>query len=93
VVWSGSECLERYEALRRQALELGDRNCPADLEVAFIESQGLAAWIVAGPPGPSHTLIMPEEPLPKLPDSQSPPQDLVLALVDLILGDRSGGAK
>jgi hypothetical protein len=56
--------------------------------MAFIECQGLAAWLAAGPSCPSRVMVLPEEPLPKLPDSQSPSQDLVLALVDLVLGDR-----
>jgi hypothetical protein len=33
-------------------------------------------------------MVLPEEPFSKLPDSQLPSQDLVLALVDLVLGDR-----
>ena len=83
-----SECLERYEALRRQALEPGGGSCPADLEVAFIECQGLADWLAAGPPCPSKVVILSKEQLPKLQEPQSPSGVLVLALVGLVLGNR-----
>jgi hypothetical protein len=56
--------------------------------MAFIECQGLAAWIAAGPSCPSSAVIPPEEPLPKLRGPQAPSDGLVLALVDLVLRNR-----
>jgi hypothetical protein len=69
-------------------LEPEDNTCHADLEVAFIECQGLAGWIAAGPPCPSSAEVTPEEQLLKQQEPQSPSSNLVLALVDLVLGDR-----
>jgi hypothetical protein len=74
--------------LRRQALEGEGSSCHADLEVAFIECQGLAAWIAAGPSCLSSTVIPPEEHLPKLKEPPSPSSGMVLALVDLVVSNR-----
>jgi hypothetical protein len=74
--------------LRRQALEGVGSTCHADLEMAFIECQGLAGWIAAGPSCPSGAMIPPEEHLPKLRGAQVPSDGLVLALVDLVVSNR-----
>jgi hypothetical protein len=55
--------------------------------VAFIECQGLAAWIAAGPPGPTSAVIPAEERLPKLKEPPSLSSGMVLALVDLVLSN------
>jgi hypothetical protein len=57
--------------------------------MALIERQGLAAWIMAGPMPGSRAAVLAEAQLPKLREAQSPPRDLVLALVDLFIGDRA----
>jgi hypothetical protein len=49
----------------------------------------LAAWIMAGPMPGSRAAVLAEAQLPKLREAQSPPRDLVLALVDLFIGDRA----
>jgi hypothetical protein len=56
--------------------------------MALIERQGLAAWIMAGPTHGSSVAVPADVRMPKLLDAQSPSCDLVLALGDLVLGDR-----
>src|SRR5271157_10780 len=121
-VRSRSDCQERYEALRCQALQ-SDRSfteehstrqseaegspCHEGPELAFIEQQGLAAWIAAGSSGASakfsglsgmavpveSLLHVADEQLPKLQDVRSSSGELVLALADLVLGNSSGGTR
>jgi len=85
---SGSECLARYEILRRQVLESGDDPHPNGLELAFIQRQGLAAWLEYAPdnlpPGPVSVDLQ----TPGQGEAETPSRNLVLALTDLILGDR-----
>lgn len=78
--------LEQYEALRRQALEPRPADLPGHnrLELALIERQGLAAWAVHASKSAAPTDLQALE----LREAAPPPQDLVLALVDLVLGDR-----
>jgi hypothetical protein len=76
---SASECLFRYELLRCQALETGDASGPLALELAFIEREGLAAWMA---------VAWSEPPVARDPALADPSHDLVLALADLVLGDR-----
>ena len=105
-VRSGFDCRERYEALRGQALqsllhsEAGDSSCHEGLELAFIEQQGLAAWIAARSSGSFGMAVAVErlrqvadEQLPKLQDVRSYSGKLVLALADLVLGDSAGETK
>lgn len=121
-VRSGFDCRGRYEALRCQVLqsdysfteehstrqsEAGGSSSHGGLELAFIEQQGLAAWIAAGSSGSSAKggglsgmavpveglLHVADEPLPKLQDVRSSSGELVLALADLVLGDSSGGTR
>jgi hypothetical protein len=80
--------LEQYESLRRQALEPGDSNEHNGLELAFIERWGLAAWIEGGLPFPVGSAKPTDGPTPALRETEPVPRDLVLALADLVLGDR-----
>jgi hypothetical protein len=78
-------CRIQYEILRCQALEPGKiSNCNA-LEMAFIECQGLAAWIAYVPPGLSPGATWPD--LQTI-DAENPDRDLILALADLVFGNR-----
>jgi hypothetical protein len=46
-VRSSAECLAQYEQLHSQALETSNNSAPYSLEMAFMERQGLAAWMDA----------------------------------------------
>ena len=87
-VRSASECLLRYELLRCQALEAGEPSSSLALEMAFIERQGLAAWIAADWNRFSATG---ENEVGETTLRQSS-HDLVLALVELVIGDREASA-
>jgi hypothetical protein len=69
-------------------LEAGKLSSSLALEMAFIERQGLAAWLVADWNRFSATG---ENEVAEFP-SRQPPQDLVLALVELVIGDREASA-
>ena len=86
VVRSALDTLDQYENLRHQALELeqGDLSTFQGLGVAFIERQGLAAWVA----GPSENAVLVDGWTPEHHEVVTAPPDLVLALVDLVLGDR-----
>jgi len=86
VVRSALDTLTQYESLRHQALE-SSQGAPIafqGLGVAFIERQGLAAWVA----GPAENLVPVDGWTPERPEAVTVPPDLVLALVDLVLGDR-----
>ncbi len=74
--------------MRRQALEHGGSASQDYLEMALIERQGLAAWIMAGPTRVSSAAVLADALMPRLREAQSPPHDLVLALVDLVMSGR-----
>ena len=79
LIRSASECLFRYELIRCQALESGELSRSLALEMAFLERQGLAAWMAADW---SKLWAASES---EVVESN---HDLVLALADLVLGDR-----
>ena len=85
-VRSALETLNQYENLRHQALEpaQGDPAALQGLGVAFIDRQGLAAWVE----GPAENAIPADGWTPERREAVAAPPDLVLALVDLVLGDR-----
>ena len=85
-VRSALDTLNQYENLRHQALELeqGDLSTLQGLGVAFIERQGLAAWVE----GPTENAVLVDGWTPEHHEVVTAPPDLVLALVDLVLGDR-----
>ena len=85
---SGSECLARYEILRRQVLEFGDDPHPNGLELAFIERQGLAAWMEYGPDSPPSNAVSDDLQMSGPGEVETSNHALVLALADLVLGDR-----
>ena len=85
---SGSECLARYEILRRQVLEFGDDPHPNGLELAFIERQGLAAWMEYGPDNLPPDAVSADLQMSGPGEVKTPSHTLVLALADLVLGDR-----
>jgi hypothetical protein len=78
--------LNQYESLRHQALEgVPDNSQPLQgLGVAFIERQGLAAWVE----GPADDAAPVDSWTPERHPAVTAPPDFVLALVDLVLGDR-----
>jgi hypothetical protein len=85
---SESECLARYEILRRQVLESGDDPHPNGLELAFIERQGLAAWMAYGPDNLPPDAVSADLQMSGPGEAGTPSHTLVLALADLVLGDR-----
>lgn len=76
---SASECLFRYEIIRCQVLESDEFSSSLALEMAFLERQGLAAWMVTEW---SKLWVASES------EVVEPSHDLILALADLVLGDR-----
>jgi hypothetical protein len=85
---SESECLARYEILRRQVLKSGDDPHPISLELAFIQRQGLAAWVEYGPDCLPGGAVSVDLQTPEPGEAETPSHNLVLALADLVLGDR-----
>ena len=55
------------------------------LDAAFLEHQGLAAWLTGPAAGP---VALMDRWIPEPLEALVTPPDLVLALVDLVLGDR-----
>lgn len=86
VVQSALGTLNQYESLRHQALEAvpEDPQSFQGLGVAFIERQGLAAWVE----GPAENAAPVDGWTPEHLKAVAAPPDLVLALVDLVMGDR-----
>ncbi len=84
---SASERQLRYEALRRHALESQSAASGDGLEQGFIERQGLAAWLVRGPEGFTNAADTKDSPTDPLAEAL-PQRELILALTDLIVGDR-----
>lgn len=78
-VRSKTECARQYEILRRQALEAGENSNGNGLEIALIESRGLAAWISYVPPGVRSV---------QMTEAETMDCDLILAFAELVLGDR-----
>ena len=83
-----SECRHQYETLRRQALEPSGLSSRNGLELAFIERQGLTAWMERGLDSQAADAVSAD------PQAREPEQamllrrDLILALADLVVGDR-----
>ena len=75
----------QYEILRCQALEIGENSDCNGLEMAFIECRGLAAWIAYVPPDLSPGATMAGL---QTSETENPGSDLILALAELVLGDR-----
>ena len=77
---------ERYERLRHLALEAnGAEGAVSDrLELAFIEHQGLAAWVEVHLAGSLPAVFQETE----MRECVSTPDGLVLALVELVVGCR-----
>ena len=85
---SESECLALYEILRCQVLESGDSPPLNGLELAFIERQGLAAWMAYGPDNLPPDAVSADLQMSGPGEVETPSHTLVLALADLVLGDR-----
>ena len=83
---SVSDAQNRYETLRRQALESQSPARRQGLELGFIERQGLAAWLARGPEGLLDNTASLNSPT-HAPTEGTSRGDLVLILTDLILGD------
>jgi len=78
-------CTDQYEILRRQALEVGEISRGNALEMAFIEYRGLVAWLTDKPPCLSPDALSADL---QTAESENPDCDLILALADLVLGNR-----
>ena len=78
----------RYEALRRQALEVPNPAGSQGLELGFIERQGLAAWLARGPASFAASTASLDSPTDPSAEAHLPHGDLVLVLTDLVMGDR-----
>lgn len=91
IVRSAAECRHQYETLRRQALESSGLSSRNGLERVFIERQGLTAWMERGPDSQAADAVsadtLAREPEPAMPLRR----DLILALADLVVGDRQEG--
>lgn len=77
---------ERYEVLRHLALETNRAEISVSdgLELAFLERQGVAAWMETCLAGSLPAVVQEVE----MQEPVTPPDGLVLALVDLVVGDR-----
>jgi hypothetical protein len=78
---STAECARQYEILRGLALETGgDATGNAALEMAYLESRGVAAWMAYMPPSAVRGDMQTVEAAP-------PDGDLIRSLANLVLGD------
>lgn len=78
---STAECARQYEILRGLALEIGeDATGNAALEMAYLESRGVAAWMAYMPPSAVRGDLQTVEAAP-------PDGDLIRTLANLVLGD------
>jgi len=78
-------CTIQYEILRRQALEAEEVSSGTALDMAFIEYRGLMAWLTDEPPCLSPGALPADL---QTAESENPDCDLILALADLVLGNR-----
>ena len=78
-------CKLQYETLRRHALEADEISSSTALEMAFIEYRGLVAWLTDKPPCLSPGALPADL---QTAESENPDCDLILALADLVLGNR-----
>ena len=78
-------CTLQYETLRCHALEVDEISSSTALEMAFIEYRGLVAWLTYVPP-----CLSPGARSPNLQtaETESAERDWIVALADLVLGDR-----
>jgi hypothetical protein len=81
-----SECLAEYETLRCQALEpsLQKDTMSKSVESAFIERQGLAAWVECDP----ESAVPVGEPTAEQQKAESSHRELVMVLTQFVIGDR-----
>lgn len=75
----------QYEILRCQALETEEISKGNALEMAYIECRGLVAWIAYVLPCLSFVAASADL---QTAETENPGYDLILALADLVLGDR-----
>ena len=88
IIRSAAECRNQYETLRCQALESSGLSSRKGLELAFIERQGLTAWMERGPDSQTADAVS-ADPQAREPEQAMPRRrDLILALADLVVGDR-----
>ena len=81
------ECGNRYESLRRQALEGNGTSGCNGLELAFIECQGLVAWMERGL-YPAIGAASADQQTRVAGGAEPPQRDLIVILADLVLGNR-----
>lgn len=87
IVRSAAECRNQYETLRCQALESSGLSSRKGLELAFIERQGLTAWMERGPDSQTADAVS-ADPQAREPEQAVPlRRDLILALAALVVGD------
>jgi hypothetical protein len=87
---AAAERLRQYENLRRQALapETGETSDRSGRERAFLEHQGLVAWMKHAADYPSVGVVPGDKQTPPRGESALSPNDLVQALASLVVGDR-----
>jgi hypothetical protein len=88
IVRSAAECRNQYETLRRQALESSGLSSRNGLELAFIERQGLTAWMERGPDSQSADAVSADTQAREPEQAVPLRRNLILALADLVVGDR-----
>jgi transposase len=88
IVRSAAECRNQYETLRRQALESSGLSSRKGLELAFIERQGLTAWMERGPDSQAADAVSADTQAREPEQAVPLRRNLILALADLVVGDR-----
>lgn len=83
-----SEYGNRYERLRRQALESSGTPDRLGLELAFVERQGLAAWMEHGVDDPAVGADSADQQTCGSGETEPLQRDLIVILADLVLGNR-----
>jgi hypothetical protein len=80
------ECQEQYETLRRQALEPIAEAAPyhKSMAAAFIECQGLAAWVEHGP----ESVVPADGQTAERQKAESSHSELVIVLAALVIDKR-----
>jgi hypothetical protein len=58
------------------------------LELAFIERQGVAAWMERALDGAAASAVLADPQIREPGQAESPRRDLILVLMDLVMGDR-----
>lgn len=78
----------QYEILRQQVLAGSDLTTAVGQEVAWIEHQGMAAWVAHAQDCLAQGAVAVAPPSLAMKQDKPSENDLILVLADLVLGDR-----